>query len=95
MRRRALSHPLKAADSTSARVRRKQIQDNASKTKEICLDFLGFLWWNLDFSMGYEGKNKKKLSPASTRVSGCGQNASTPIFLSSPSGLALPQDRGG
>jgi len=30
------------------------VQGNARKTKENSLDFLGFLWSNLDFSMGYD-----------------------------------------
>jgi hypothetical protein len=29
------------------------MQANANKTKEKGLDFLGFLWPNSDFSMGY------------------------------------------
>jgi hypothetical protein len=36
----------------------------ARKSKEIqgkSLHFLGFLWWNLDFSTGYSGKKKKIL----------------------------------
>jgi hypothetical protein len=39
----------------------KLIQANPNKTKEKGLDFLGFLWWNLDFSKGY-GESKQKFS---------------------------------
>jgi hypothetical protein len=35
----------------------KFLQINPSKSKEKGLDFLGFLWWNPDFSMGY-GESK-------------------------------------
>jgi hypothetical protein len=35
------------------------VQANPNKTKENCLDFLGFIRPNRDFSMGYEQKNKK------------------------------------
>jgi hypothetical protein len=35
------------------------VQENPRKTKEKRLDFLGFLWRNWDFSMGYREKNKK------------------------------------
>src|SRR5271156_1720589 len=39
-------------------------QDNARKSKENSLHFLGFLWPNQDFSMGYSEKKIKKLPPA-------------------------------
>jgi hypothetical protein len=32
------------------------LQANANKNKEKSLHFLGFLWWNPDFSKGYVGK---------------------------------------
>jgi hypothetical protein len=35
----------------------KEIQINPRKTKEKGLDFLGFLWQNLDFSMSYRESN--------------------------------------
>jgi hypothetical protein len=35
------------------------LQANASKNKQSCLDLLGFIWPNRDFSKGYERKNKK------------------------------------
>jgi hypothetical protein len=35
----------------------KEIQANPNKSKENSLDFLGFLWWNRGFSMGY-GESK-------------------------------------
>jgi hypothetical protein len=34
-------------------------QANPNKTKQKSLDFLGFIRPNRDFSMGYDGKNKK------------------------------------
>jgi hypothetical protein len=40
------------------------VQGKASKTKEISLDFLGFLWPILDFSMGYEESKEEKSSHA-------------------------------
>jgi hypothetical protein len=88
MRRSVANDPGRASDSTSARVPRKQIQDNPSKTKENCLNFLGFLWWNWVFSMGYEGKNKKMLPGLNSRRRLCA-GRSTPIFLSFSSGLAF------
>jgi hypothetical protein len=35
------------------------VQANPNKTKQNCLDFLGFIRPNRDFSKGYEQKNKK------------------------------------
>jgi hypothetical protein len=35
------------------------VQINPNKTKQNCLDFLGFIRPNRDFSKGYERKNKK------------------------------------
>jgi hypothetical protein len=35
------------------------VQANPNKTKQNCLDFLGFVRPNRDFSKGYEQKNKK------------------------------------
>jgi hypothetical protein len=37
----------------------KSIQAKPNKTKQNCLDLLGFIRQNRDFSMGYEEKNKK------------------------------------
>jgi hypothetical protein len=39
--------------------RASYLQANASKNKQSCLDLLGFIWPNRDFSKGYERKNKK------------------------------------
>jgi hypothetical protein len=50
-------------------------QTNPNKTKQSCLDFLGFIRPIRDFSMGYKRKIKK-----STRVSGCVQNVSPRRF---------------
>jgi hypothetical protein len=62
-------------------------QANPNKTKQNCLDFLGFIRPNRDFSMGYGQKNTKK----STRVSSCVQNVSgTP----SPFSRCARQGRG-
>jgi hypothetical protein len=35
------------------------MQANPKESKEKGLDFLGFLWWNRDFSMGYGGSKQK------------------------------------
>jgi hypothetical protein len=37
------------------------IQANPNKSKQNCLDFLGFRWPNWGYSMGYAQKNKKLL----------------------------------
>jgi hypothetical protein len=39
------------------------MQDNPNKNKEKSLDFLGFVWPNRGFSMGYKEKNKKNPLP--------------------------------
>jgi hypothetical protein len=44
MRRIVANDPGRASDSTSARVPRKQIQDNPRKTKENQGKLLGFPW---------------------------------------------------
>jgi hypothetical protein len=44
-----------------ARDAAKLIQGKPNKSKEKSLDFLGFLWPNWAFSMGY-GESKKKIS---------------------------------
>jgi hypothetical protein len=95
MRRSAANDPARATDSTSARVRRKQIQDNPSKTKEKGLDFLEFLWWNWDFSMGYEGKNKKILPGLNSRRRLCARRLNTdfPVLFLWP--RLRSQERGG
>jgi hypothetical protein len=41
---------------------RELAAEDPRKTKEKSLDFLGFLWSNLDFSIGYSG-NKRKNPP--------------------------------
>ena len=40
----------------------KQIQAKPNKSKQNCLDLLGFIRPNRDFSMGYARKNKKDLA---------------------------------
>ena len=62
------------------------MQANPRKTKEKSLDFVGFLWWNWGFSIGYDRKNKKILSIL-TRVPGCVRK---PSRLVHPPVLALP-----
>jgi macrodomain Ter protein organizer (MatP/YcbG family) len=37
----------------------REFQANPNKNKKKSLDFLGFVWWNRDFSMGYAQKKKK------------------------------------
>jgi hypothetical protein len=43
-------------------------QVNPRKTKEKCLDFLGFLWRKRGFSTGYSEKNKKNFRRANSRL---------------------------
>ena len=52
----------------------KFIQAKPNKTKQKSLDFLGFLWPNLDFSMGYGESKQKNLFPRHT-VPQMSQNA--------------------
>jgi hypothetical protein len=51
----------------------KPAQAKPSKTKQNCLDLLGFIRPNRDFSMGYDGKNKKISSPFSSRPAYAGR----------------------
>jgi hypothetical protein len=47
-----------------------KFQGKPNKTKENCLDFVGFLWPIRGFSMGYEGKNKKNFLPVTLCLNG-------------------------
>jgi hypothetical protein len=59
------------------------VQGNARKTKENSLDFLGFLWSNRDFSMGYAESKSKKSPHAETRLPDC-----APLKI--PDAMSLP-----
>jgi hypothetical protein len=52
------------------------VQANPKESKEKSLHFLGFLWWNLDFSTGYSGKNKKIPLRSNSRSGLCADVAS-------------------
>jgi hypothetical protein len=54
--------PIASGESTRRpgfKQRANSLQAKPNKTKQNCLDFLGFIRPNRDFSMGYEQKNKK------------------------------------
>ena len=53
-------------------------QANPRKSKQKGLDLVVFLWPNLDFSMGYSGKNKKISIPTKTRP-GCKMWRTAPV----------------
>src|ERR1700722_14484755 len=53
------------------------IQANPNKTKQNCLDFLGFIRLNWDLSVGYAKKTKKS-APVFIRGMGCAQRSRSP-----------------
>ena len=67
-----LDRPQGPQNATCGRVPSKKIQAKPRKTKEKCLDLLGFIRPNRDFSRGYSESS----FPVSTRLSGCTPNVS-------------------
>ena len=65
------------------------IQANPNKTKQNCLDFLGFIRPNWDLSVGYAKKNKKICSRLHSSRGLCAKASFAPAHR--PHALSIPQ----
>jgi hypothetical protein len=62
------------------------VQGNPRKSKEKSLHFLGFLWWNPDFSTRYSGKKKKIALRSDPPIELCKTAAALPFRINDPIG---------